>query len=169
VWRELRKSPNPTRYLYFVKETYRGKQTLNILPHLLHTSLLALLSASIPLATTLTSVVVAIPTNAPPLLAPTANELLRARPVKSVHVFAFAGDRRMLLNESEGQFSLEEWEEAAEAAEEVCCREEEEGGVSLGGEGMDVDGDTKSGNLERWLRGVVGRKVEWEQRWKKGT
>lgn len=75
----------------------------------------------------------------------------------------------MLLNESEGQFSLEEWEEAAEAAEEVCCREEEEGGVSLGGEGMDVDGDTKSGNLEGWLRGVVRRKVEWEQRWKKGT
>jgi exosome complex component RRP46 len=52
-------------------------------------------------------------------------------------------------------------------AEEVCCREEEAGGVSLGGESMDVDG--KSENLEKWLREVVRRKVEWEQRWKNGT
>jgi exosome complex component RRP46 len=134
---------------------------LTILPHLLHTSLLALLSASIPLATTLTSVVIALPTNSPPLLSPTANELLRARPVKSVHVFAFSGDRRMLLNESEGAFSVEEWEEACEAAEEVCCREEEEGGVSLGGgESMDIDGGRK--NLDGWLREVVRGKVEWE-------
>lgn len=55
-------------------------------------------------------------------------------------------------------------------AEEVCCREEDEGGVSLGGaESMDVDGQEKSENLEKWLREVVRRKVEWEQRWKNGT
>jgi exosome complex component RRP46 len=38
--------------------------------------------------------------------------------------------------------------------------------------GMEIDGGAKedgSGNLEKWLREVVGRKVEWEQRWKKGT
>ena len=85
-------------------------------------------------------------------------------------MFAFAGDRRLLLNESDGAFTYEEWEEACEAAEEVCCREEEEGGVSLG---MDVDGGAgsvdMSGNLEKWLREVVRRKVEWEQRWKKGA
>lgn len=92
--------------------------------------------------------------------------------MKSVHVFAFAGDRRLLLNESDGAFTFEEWEEACEAAEEVCCREEEEGGVKLGGgEGMDVDGGRVEGdgNLEKWLREVVRRKVEWEQRWKKGA
>jgi exosome complex component RRP46 len=146
------------------------RQTLTILPHLLHTSLLALLSASIPLSTTLTSVLIALPTSATPLLSPTANELLRAKPIKSVHVFAFAGDRRLLLNESDGTFTYDEWEEACDMAEEVCCRDEEGGGVSLGG-GMEVDGqqESGSGNLEKWLRDVVGRKVEWEQRWKKGT
>jgi exosome complex component RRP46 len=147
-------------------------QTLTILPHLLHTALLSLLSASIPLSTTLTSVAIAIPSQSSttPLLSPTANELLRAKPIKSVHVFAFSGDRRLLLNESEGAFSYEEWEEVCEMAEEVCCREEDEGGVSLGGaESMDVDGQEKSENLEKWLREVVRRKVEWEQRWKKGT
>jgi exosome complex component RRP46 len=89
--------------------------------------------------------------------------------MKSVHVFAFAGNRRLLLNESDGNFTYEEWEEACEMAEEVCCRDEDGGGVKLEGEGMDVDGGFGDGNLEEWLRGVVRRKVEWEQRWKKGT
>lgn len=91
-----------------------------------------------------------------------------------MHVFAFSGDRRLLLNESDGEFSLQEWEEACEMAEEVCCKEEEEeGGVSLGtGDRMEVDagaGMDAHGNLEKWLREVVRRKVEWEQRWKKGA
>lgn len=102
------------------------------------------------------------------MLSPTANELLRAKPVRSIHVFAFSGDRRLLLNESEGRFSCEEWEEAYEMAEEVSCKEEEEGGVSLG-DNMEIDGAVQSQNLERWLREVVRKKVEHEQRWKSAT
>jgi exosome complex component RRP46 len=104
-----------------------------------------------------------------PLLSPTANELLRAKPIKSVHVFAFSGARRLLLNESDGAFSYEEWEEACEQAEEVCCGEEEGGGGVKIGEEMEVDGQVQGGSLEEWLRGVVRRKVEWEQRWKTAT
>ncbi|KAJ4331764.1 exosome non-catalytic core subunit rrp46 [Ascochyta clinopodiicola] len=157
------------------EDTSTGVSTsLTLLPHLLHTALLSLLSASIPLSTTLTSVLVAFPAastkKASPLVAPTAGELLRARPVRSVHVFAFSGDGRLLLGESEGRFEYGEWEEASELAEEVCCREEVEGGVSLGlGDGMEVDGDVESGNLDKWLRGVVARKVAFEQRWKSAT
>lgn len=103
-----------------------------------------------------------------PLLTPTANELLRAKPIRSTHVFAFSGDRRLLLNESDGKFSYEEWEDAFEMAEEVCCKEEDQGGVSLG-DSMEVDGAVQSQNLEVWLRGVVKRKVEYEQRWKTAT
>lgn len=138
--------------------------SLSLLPHLLHTAFLALLSASIPLSTTLTAALVAFPASrsktSTPLVAPSADELRRAKPMRSVHVFAFAGDGRMLLNESEGAFGYEEWEEACEMAEEVCCKEE--GGVRLG-EGMEVDGRA---NLEVWLREVGRRKVEAEQRWK---
>ncbi|KAF1943733.1 hypothetical protein EJ02DRAFT_399709 [Clathrospora elynae] len=152
--------------------------SLTLLPHLLHTAFLALLSASIPLLTTLTSVLIAIPssptTNAfPPLLSPTAIELLRAKPIRSIHVFAFAGDGKLLLNESDGKFSYEEWSEACQMAEDVCCGEdeEEEGGVKLDdGEGaMDVDAQAQGENLEKWLRSVVMRKVEGEQRWKSAT
>ncbi|KAF2873607.1 hypothetical protein BDV95DRAFT_627485 [Massariosphaeria phaeospora] len=142
--------------------------SIAILPHLLHTSLLALLSASIPLSTILTSVLVAIPAAhtqpSTPLLSPTANDLVRAKSIKSVHVFAFSGDKKLLLNESDGVFSYEEWEEACEMAEEACCREK--GGVGLA-EGMDVDGQSR--NLEEWLREVVKEKVAYEQRWKTAT
>lgn len=146
--------------------------SLTLLPHLLHTAVLALLSAAIPLATTLTSVLVAYPAAATgrstPLLSPTALELLRARPVRAAHVFAFSGDGRVVLSESEGRFGFAEWEEASELAEEVCCKEEVEGGVRLGDD-MDVDGAVRSANLDAWLRGVVRRKVEMEQRWKSAT
>lgn len=102
------------------------------------------------------------------LLSPTANELLRAKPIRSTHVFAYSGDRRLLLNESDGKFSYEEWEEACEMAEEVCCKEEDQGGVSLG-DSMEVDGAVQGQNLEKWLREVVRRKVEYEQRWKSAS
>jgi exosome complex component RRP46 len=68
----------------------------------------------------------------------------------------------MLLNESDGVFSYEEWDEAAEAAEEVCCKED--GGIGLG-EGMEVDGQ-EGRNMEEWLRQVAAKKVAYEQRWK---
>ncbi len=74
----------------------------------------------------------------------------------------------MLLNESDGKFSYEEWAEVCEKAEELCCGEEDdEGGVKLvEQEGMDVDGGQQEESLEKWLREVVRKKVEWEQRWK---
>ncbi|KAL1606382.1 exosome non-catalytic core subunit rrp46 [Paraconiothyrium brasiliense] len=141
--------------------------SLTLLPHLLHTSLLVLLSASIPLSTTLTAVLIALPsantaTASTQLLSPTAQELLRAKPIRSAHVFAFSGEGKLLLNESDGRFSYEEWDEAAEAAQEVCCKED--GGVGLG-EGMEVDG-REGQNLDDWLRSVVRTKVGHEQRWK---
>ncbi|CAI6340997.1 unnamed protein product [Periconia digitata] len=137
--------------------------SLSILPHLLHTALLALLSASIPLSTILTAALVVIPSSSStPLVSPTANQLLRAKPIRSAHVFAFSGDGSLLMNESDGVFSLQEWDEAVEATEEVCCKEE--GGVGLS-EGMEVDG-REGGSLDTWLREVVRGKVNWEMRWK---
>lgn len=119
------------------------------------------------MSTTLTSAFVAIPHDESALLSPTANTLLRAKPINSAHVFAFSGDGRLLLNESDGKFSYEEWEEACEMAQELCCKEEVVGGVALGGE-MEVDGQHGQ-NLDKWLRDVITAKVDYEQRWKTAT
>jgi exosome complex component RRP46 len=80
----------------------------------------------------------------------------------------------MLLSESEGKFSYEEWNEACQMAEEACWgedEEEDEGGVRLEAEGeaMDIDAQAEGEHLEKWLRSVVRRKVEYEQRWKSAT
>lgn len=80
----------------------------------------------------------------------------------------------MLLSESEGKFSYEEWAEASALAETLCCGEEEdeedEGGIKLNDdEAMDIDGQMQSQSLEKWLREVVRKKVEYEQRWKTAT
>ena len=83
----------------------------------------------------------------------------------------------MLLSESEGKFSYEEWAEAYEMAETACCgdegdeEDEEEGGVKLEAEGeaMDVDARVEGENLDKWLRSVVRKKVEYEQRWRSAT
>jgi exosome complex component RRP46 len=141
----------------------KSNSSLPLLPHLFHTSLLSLLSASIPLSTTLTSVLIGLSSSSPiPIVSPTAKELL-AQPITSLHVFVFSGNKKLLLAESEGAFGHEEWDEACEVAEEACCNT---GGVDLG-EGMEVDG--AEGNLEEWLRKVVRDKVENEQRWKKAS
>lgn len=80
----------------------------------------------------------------------------------------------MLLNESNGKFSYEEWVEACEMAESACCGDEEdedEGGVKLEAEGgaVDIDAQAEGENLDKWLRSVVRKKVEYEQRWKSAT
>lgn len=82
----------------------------------------------------------------------------------------------MLLSESEGNFSYEEWNEACQAAEEACCgadedEDDDEGGIRLDveGEAMDVDVQIEAENLDKWLRSVVKRKVEHEQRWRSAT
>jgi hypothetical protein len=45
---------------------------------------------------------------------------------KSQHCFAFSGNGEVLVAESEGDFGIEEWDEIAREAEEIC-REEREG------------------------------------------
>lgn len=92
--------------------------------------------------------------------------------MRSTHVFAFSGRKKLLLNESDGKFSYDEWAEAYQLAESVCCGVDgdDEGGVKLdASEVMDIDGQTSSESLDRWLREVVRKKVEHEQRWKTAT
>jgi len=109
----------------------------------------------------------------------------------SLHVFAFTGDRQLLLAESEGDFGVDVWEEAAEVAEGVCCAgttdeagrdedvgegmelyddDEEEGGVRLDGGGpalgqAQAQAQTRDGGLSGWLKSVVQEKVRQESRW----
>jgi len=143
---------------------------LGILPALLHTALLALLSANIPLETTFTAALAAVvPTDASAgqdsnasrkVVLPTPSTDLSS--ATSLHVFAFTAERELLLAESEGDFNFEMWERAYEEAEKACCGQS----AVLDGS-MDVEVEESS--LRDWLRSVVREKVEKDQRWRTGS
>ncbi|KAF2220858.1 ribosomal protein S5 domain 2-type protein [Elsinoe ampelina] len=129
----------------------RSSSHIHLLPPLLNTTSLALLHASIPLSTTLTSTIIALPSSPPshpsalstpssgtaPILDPSPAQILQA---KSVHVFAFSSKGEVLLAASEGGFGVEEWEGAEEVAR-VACLATSEGQARKGGGHTGRDGD----------------------------
>lgn len=94
-------------------------QNLPILPALLQTSVLALLSAAIPLATTVTAVLLA--TSSSTLAIQRNPTLADIREASSTHVLAFSAHKRLLVAESEGSFTMEQWEAVCDEAEQICC------------------------------------------------
>jgi hypothetical protein len=51
---------------------------------------------------------------------------------ESQHCFAFSGNGEVLVAESEGDFGIEEWDEIAREAEEICREGREELRIATG-------------------------------------
>lgn len=75
----------------------------------------------------------------------------------SLHVFAFDGEGRMVLAESEGSFTEEQWRRASSEAERMC-------GVSSAD-----DFAGSNAGLSGWLREVVGQDLKQAGRWRGGS
>ncbi|KAK7718248.1 exosome non-catalytic core subunit rrp46 [Botryosphaeria dothidea] len=130
---------------------------LIILPSLLQASVLALVSASIPLSTTLSSTLLAVSSvNSTILTTPSVKDLASA---SSVHVFAFTPKGELLVAESEGKFGLDTWDKLHDTAAQICCAAKAEDG------NMDVDG-AEGTNLHEVLKDAVKQKIEKDQAWK---
>jgi exosome complex component RRP46 len=77
-------------------------------------------------------------------------------------VFAFTPQGAVLLAESQGDFTMDEWEEAHNVAKKACC---EEGSK----EGMDMimdDEKTAGPGMQRFLRSVIEEKVTDDLGWR---
>ena len=77
---------------------------------------------------------------------------------KSLHVFAFSSKDELLLAESEGRFSIDEWDNLEEKAKMIC----------LGDADAMVDDDEKGKNLKDGLRSAIEEKARQDGRWKNG-
>lgn len=77
---------------------------------------------------------------------------------KSLHVFTFSSQDELLLVESEGRFSMDEWDNLADKARVIC----------LGDADSMVDVDEKAESLEAGLRSAVEEKARLDGRWKNG-
>ncbi|KAL1903109.1 exosome non-catalytic core subunit rrp46 [Sporothrix stenoceras] len=143
---------------------------LGVLPALLQSAVLALLSASIPMRTTATAVSLAI---LPVSSDSTDTKIVSsfsprdASIAKSTHAFAFlAQSDKLLLAESAGEFSMGEWDDVLAVAKNICCQTAETVDASGDGMALDSNGNTDGPDLRGFLRSTVQGKLEDALKWK---
>ncbi|OAX84845.1 hypothetical protein ACJ72_00773 [Emergomyces africanus] len=145
------------------KVAERGGSCLPLIPSLLHTALLALLSAAIPLSMIFASTLIAVSQTGGLVQNPSNYDIETA---ESLHVLAFSSKGHLLLNESEGEFDLDTWEKAYEMAQSLCGGDpghgKEEGDV-------DMDGLKTGETLEQLVRERVEYKLRENLAWKIST
>lgn len=133
-----------------------------MLPALLHASLLALLSAAVPLSMTYTATVLAVAPSGDIVRDPSADD---ANAAASLHVLAISSKGHLLLNESQGRFDFDIWERVHQRAL-VICR-----GASVSGSDGDIAmvEDVDGRPLEGFIRETVEHKIYHDYAWKVDT
>ena len=112
---------------------------------------------------TLTSVLLAINSDGSTrniIRNPTLQEFQGAN---SVHVLAFTSHGQLLVAESEGSFTLEDWDEVYEIGKGLCCYGIETGDDNImQGEGL--EGNT--GGMMTFVKSALEEKVSADLHWK---
>lgn len=142
--------------------TFLILKNLPVLPALLQTALLSLLSASLPMTATLTSTSLAILSEdgQPQIVTyPTARQIEQSR---SFHVFAFTSQNELILAESEGAFTMKEWDDVYGAAYRQCCTTTN---IDDTDTPMDVRLPTDA-DLKRFIRSTAEQKTTSDLYWK---
>ena len=85
----------------------------------------------------------------------------------SIHVLAFSSHGGLLVVESEGDFTIDKWEEVHQKAKLICHGDEGNESESESDD-MSMKSDDVS-RLENILKDAVERKIAKEQRWKENT
>ena len=139
-----------------------GNKGIAILPALLETSTLALLSASIPLRMTLTLVSVAIDYQGKLLPDLSTRHMPQAA---SVHALGFSATGDMIMAESEGKFLIDTWEQVFEMAKSLTSSDENASNVAAA--------DTSVSSAQASLVGgtskiAIQQEISKQQRWKGG-
>ncbi|KAI0442242.1 hypothetical protein F4803DRAFT_379448 [Xylaria telfairii] len=134
---------------------------LPVLPALLQTATLSLLSASLPMTATLTSTSLAIVSEdgrRQIVANPTTREIEQSQ---SFHVLAFTSQNELILAESEGAFTMKEWDDIYSAARGQCCTSTIDDTGMLMDEGLPTGADSK-----HFIRSTVEQKTASDLYWK---
>ena len=81
----------------------------------------------------------------------------------SMHVLAFSSKGHLLLNESDGVFDMDTWENIYDFAKSVCLTEEE--GVAVG-QDVEMGATTKPEPLEQVVRDAIEDRLREDHAWK---
>lgn len=126
----------------------------------MHAAILGLLDGAIPLKAIATSTLLAIPQaeGQDVIVDPSPVEADRA---KSLHALAFTSQDELLLSESEGIFTPDEWTKVLELGQRICCHHQETGLDTA----MDGDG-AASKSMKDFIRSVMETKIAGDLHWK---
>ena len=136
-------------------------QNLHIIPALLHASILGLLTAAIPMKEIATATVLAISAGDGDGKIKVDPTIAEASGASSLHILGFTSNNELLLAESEGSFTAEEWSQVLQAGQRVCCQQR---GTSLD-TAMGNDG-VEPGSIRDFMRSVMETKTAADLHWK---
>lgn len=84
-----------------------------------------------------------------------------------MHVLAFTSDGSLLLAESQGDFTIGEWDDVYAAAQRICCESGRKAGLDMVMGDDDDDEDERDGpDMRQFLRSTMEAKVEADLHWK---
>lgn len=117
-----------------------------------------------PLAMTLTSILLAMVSEGPARNIIRNPTLQQFQSATSVHVLAFTSHGQLLVAESEGSFTLEDWNEVFEIGKAFCCDgiEESEGTV-MQESGLEEDNESMMKFAKSALREKVSVDLHWKE------
>ncbi len=113
-----------------------------------------------PLAMTVTSTLLALMENGKVFEHPTIHEIEQAT---SIHVLAFTSHGELLVNESQGDFNIDDWDIVFEKAQRICCGTGKDDDVDA----MLDEGEEGIGGLTGFLRSTLEEKVATDLKWRK--
>ncbi|KAM3463892.1 hypothetical protein MY5147_003009 [Beauveria neobassiana] len=153
---------------YANTKVVQAQLNLAIIPALLHAAILSLLTAAIPLKTIATAVTLAVPSDGGDgssssnsiVVDPSAREADTAR---SLHVLGYTADNELLLAESQGAFSVDEWEAVLQTGQQACCRAAR---LELGEDTAMADGGLEAPSIRAFVRSVMETKIAEDFAWK---
>ncbi|KAM3508587.1 hypothetical protein MY10362_001103 [Beauveria mimosiformis] len=157
---------------YANTKVVQAQLNLAIIPALLHAAILSLLTAAIPLKTIATAVTLAVPavggddisssssSSSNMVVDPSAREADTAR---SLHVLGYTADNELLLAESQGAFTVDEWEAVLQTGQQACCRAARQ---ELGEDTAMADGGLEAPSIRAFVRSVMETKIEGDFAWK---
>jgi len=112
---------------------------------------------------TLTSVFLALTSNGSSRDVIHNPSLVQSQSADSVHVLAFSSHGELLVAESEGSFTLDEWDQIFEAAKAICC------GSGEMADDHDMEGqelEKKAGRMSMFVKSTLQAKVTADLHWK---
>lgn len=148
------------------------RKNLPVLPSLIQASVLALLSSAVPMRTTATATSVAVLPDATLVVDPSPRELSQAR---SLHVLGFTTpshegeEGELLLVESEGGFTLQEWNAVLTKGRQACCQagliaQQMQHGLDLVLD--DADRSEDGTDMHHFIRSTMEARVAADLSWK---